>query len=100
MVYYSTRNKNQKRSSAFAISTGISSEGGLFVPEQFPELSLQKLSELSALSYNERAKYILSLFLTDFSKEEIDYCVDNAYTVEKFKSDAIAPIKKIIQPVE
>ena len=39
MNYVSTRDKNNKVSSAEAIAHGISKEGGLFVPESFPKLS-------------------------------------------------------------
>ena len=37
MQYISTRDNTKKISSAEAIARGISSEGGLFVPESFPK---------------------------------------------------------------
>ena len=39
MQYQSTRDKNVRVSSAFAIKTGLAADGGLFVPEQIPHLS-------------------------------------------------------------
>ena len=40
MLYTSTRNKAVHVSSAQAIAQGISAEGGLFVPEEIPKLSM------------------------------------------------------------
>ncbi len=87
MVYQSTRNNQVIATAAEAIATGISAEGGLFVPSEFPPMTLNEIAELAPLSYNGRAKVILSKFLTDFSKEELADCVDSAYTVEKFGAD-------------
>lgn len=95
MQYLSTRNNNVKLTSAEAIKKGLSDEGGLFVPESIPSVSLDEIKDLADKSYRERAKYILSKYLTDFTKEELDYCVDNAYTKEKFETDNIAPVYKL-----
>lgn len=95
MNYNSTRDSAYKVSSAQAITQGISKEGGLFVPECLPQLSLDDLRGLLGKSYNEKAKAVLSLFLTDFSKAELDYCVDGAYTDQKFDSDNIFELAKV-----
>lgn len=92
MLYNSTRNSELKVSSAKAIAQGISEEGGLFVPESLPKLTLDDIKTLSEKSYVERAKYVLSGFLTDFTEQELNYCVENAYTAEKFKTDDIAQL--------
>ena len=95
MNYNSTRNKGICCESAYAIKTGISSDGGLFVPECIPCISEDYIVELSKLSYEDRASKVLGLFLTDFSKEELDDCTKSAYTVEKFASKEIAPVYKL-----
>lgn len=92
MEYLSTRNKSVKVAASQAIVKGISDEGGLFVPVQFPEINIDKLKELATLGYKERAKYVLSLYLTDFTKQELDYCVEGAYADGKFSSTEIAPL--------
>lgn len=94
MNYISTRNKNLKESSAFAIANGISKEGGLFVPESIPKLNREDFETLKTLDYCERAKYILSAFLTDFSEEELEYCVKGAYS-GTFDFDNPAPLAKL-----
>ena len=95
MQYHSTRNNNICVSSAQAIKQGLSEEGGLFVPETFPKVTLDEISSLSEKSYNERAYFVLSKFLTDFSDQDLKNCISNAYTKEKFGTDAIAPLYKL-----
>lgn len=95
MQYRSTRNKGIAVSSAEAIKKGLSTEGGLFVPESFPKVSMEDIGDLASKSYRERAYFVLSKFLTDFTDEELSYCIDNAYTKQKFETDSIAPLYKL-----
>ena len=95
MYYHSTRNKSVCVTAAQAIKQGLSQEGGLFVPESFPELSLTDIRYLSEMSYTGRAKFILGRFLTDFTDSEVDGCVTKAYTKQKFGTDTIAPLYKL-----
>ncbi len=92
MLYNSTQNKNEVVSSAQAIAQGISKDGGLFVPQEFPKYTEDDFKALLSLDYKGRAKKVFSDFLTDFTKEEIDDCVDSAYTAEKFGSENPAPM--------
>jgi len=91
MNYISTRDKTVCLTSSQAIAKGISSEGGLFVPETIPSISLETVESFIKLDYISRAKEILKLFLTDFSDEELSYCVENAYKQGKFSSEKVAP---------
>ena len=75
MFYTSTRDKSIKVTSSQAISHGISAEGGLFVPEEIPHITMDDIVRLADCDYIERAKEILSLYLTDFTTEEIDSCI-------------------------
>ncbi len=50
---------------------------------------------MQAFSYQERAAYILGLFLSDFSPAEINLCVNGAYNQESFDHEQIAPLVKI-----
>ena len=95
MNYQSTRNKDMSVSSAMAIKTGISPDGGLFVPSENVSVTLQEIEKISTYKYTELAKYILSKFLTDYTEEELNDCVTNAYTAEKFETDTIAPVYKL-----
>ncbi len=95
MLYNSTRDNRVSIESSQAIIKGLSSDGGLFVPDEIPKVTLGEIQELAGLSYNGRAKCILGKFLTDFSEAEITDCVDSAYTKDKFKTNSIAPLYKL-----
>ena len=95
MFYNSTRNSDIKVSSAEAITQGISAEGGLFVPESIPSVTMDEVKNLGAMSYADRAAYIFSKFLTDFTDAEIHYCTDNAYSTKNFETESIAEISHL-----
>lgn len=95
MRYTSTRDKNVSVESAQAIAAGISADGGLFVPVEIPKLTLDEIAAMANLSYIERAKRILSLYLTDFTEDELDWCVSGAYGDGKFSSEEVAPLHEL-----
>lgn len=95
MLYTSTRDKSIRVSASQAIAQGISEEGGLFVPVELPQFSLDKISSMVSMSYIDRAKTVLKEFLTDFTEDELNYCVEGAYAKEKFSSPKIAPTVNI-----
>lgn len=92
MNYNSTTDKNIVVSAAQAISQGISSDGGLFVPVEIPKYSNEDFQAMLKMDYKGRAKKVIGDYLTDFTVEEVADCVDNAYTVEKFGAENPAPI--------
>ena len=95
MFYTSTRDNNVKVTASKAITDGISPDGGLYIPESIPQLSAEEIKSLCNVDYKERAKKVLGLYLTDFTKEELDYCVEGAYKDGKFASEFVAPVVKL-----
>ena len=91
MNYTSTRNHQVVVSASGAIATGISPEGGLFVPQSFPAISYAFLQSLVPLTYAQRAERVLSLYLTDFTSEEVKACTTAAYG-EQFDTPKVAPL--------
>ena len=91
MKNISTRNKDKVVSSSEAIIQGLAADGGLYTPQSLD----QKVDLSSALKMNylELAQYILSLFLSDFSQEQIQQCVQNAYQ-NSFENNEVAPLCK------
>ena len=87
MFYTSTRDKSVRVTAAEAIAKGISSEGGLFVPTEIPAITPEFIENLVPMTYIERAKEVLKLYLTDFTDEELSMCVEGAYKAGKFSSD-------------
>lgn len=94
MQYQSTRDKRISISAAEAIKKGLSTEGGLFVPETIPAVSAEDISKMRSMTYQERAYFILQKFLTDFTEDELKNCIEQAYTKEKFGTNNIAPVYK------
>ncbi len=95
MKYISTRGgEAQGVSSAYAIKTGLASDGGLFMPENIPSIDLNYIKKLSALPYPERAAEVLSLFLTDYTYEELLEDARGAYSEDKFIPEA-APVSSL-----
>ena len=92
MFYKSTRNSEVKVSSAQAIAQGISEDGGLFVPSEIPAITLDDIKSLGEKSYAERAFFVFSKYLTDFTEAEIRYCVEGAYNTKNFDTDNIAEL--------
>ena len=90
LLYSSTRNPNEKVTASQAILKGLAGEGGLFVPDQIPELGVS-LQDLAKMSYQETAYAVMSKFLTDFTEEELKNCIKNAYD-SKFDTEEIAPL--------
>jgi len=95
MNYSSTRSTtNEKVSAAQAIKQGLANDGGLFMPDAFPTLSAEAIKELCNKSYVERAVSVLSMFLTDYTEEELRADCEAAYSETRFVGGA-APLKSI-----
>lgn len=90
-MYISTRGNSRPVSAAKAIYRGMVPEGGLYVPEEIPHLSLERIGEWQDLDYPALAAEILGLFLEDYSFEEIQDCTAKAYGANFFDED-IAPV--------
>lgn len=93
LVYHSTRNGEETATASEAILKGLTSDGGLFVPDCIPKLQAE-LEDLTKMSYQEIAYAVMKEFLTDFTEEELKSCIENAYD-SKFDTEEIAPMKKI-----
>lgn len=94
MDYFSTRGATERVSSAEAILKGLASDGGLFVPASFPQMTLPEIEALRDLSYEERAVRILRRYLTDYTEEELAGCVSRAYG-HTFDDVRRAPVRAV-----
>ncbi|MCR5415717.1 MAG: threonine synthase, partial [Pseudobutyrivibrio sp.] len=89
--YVSTRDINKTEVTASqAILKGLADDGGLFVPTAIPSLDVS-LKDMADMSYQQVAYEVLKLFLTDFTKEELEHCINSAYD-SKFDTEEIAPL--------
>lgn len=90
VLYKSTRGQGEEVTASMAILQGLSHDGGLYVPTQIPALDAD-MKELSNMTYQELAYYVMSKFLTDFTEEELKSCIEKAYD-SKFDVKEIAPL--------
>ncbi len=90
MLYQSTRSKSEPVKASVAILKGLADDGGLFVPQQIPELNIS-METLAGMTYQEVAYEVMKLYLTDFTQEELKNCIARAYD-SKFDTDIIAPL--------
>ncbi len=93
MKFISTRGGAQVDCAAKAISKGLADDGGLFVPETFPKISLDNIKELCDLNYAERACYVLHKYLEEYDYAELLSACKNSYA--KFEDNDGAPLVKI-----
>lgn len=91
MNFISTRG-GETVTGARAIVQGLSSNGGLFVPETFPQVSEKELDEMLSMSYPERAAKVLLKYLDEYDAEGLLKACEAAYS--KFDGDP-APLVKI-----
>ncbi|MCD8037392.1 MAG: threonine synthase [Clostridiales bacterium] len=90
VAYIGTRDKNIRMKASEAILKGICPDGGLFIPEKMPVME-KSIDELSKMDYRGLAYEVMSLFFTDFTEEELKYCINNAYD-SKFDTPEIAQV--------
>ncbi|MBO5260838.1 MAG: threonine synthase [Coprococcus sp.] len=90
MIYRSTRNANETATASQAILKGLANEGGLFVPDSIPALDVS-LTELAKMNYQQVAYEVMKLMFTDFTADELKYCISSAYD-SKFDTPVIAPL--------
>lgn len=92
ILYRSTRGGACGVKASEAILQGLAEDGGLFVPETMPVLDV-KIEDLAGKSYQEIAYEVMKLFLTDYTEEDLKYCISHAYD-SKFDAEEIAPIRE------
>ena len=92
MNYLSTRGQVPAVSFSTAVEHGLAPDGGLYLPEQLPNLSAD-LPDWENLSYPELCEAFFSHFATDLDPAELNRIVSRSY--EKFDDPAIAPVRSL-----
>ena len=90
VMYSSTRGADLKVKASEAILRGLAPDGGLFVPDHIPHLD-RTLQEIAGMNYQQTAYEVMKLLLTDYTEDELKYCISHAYD-DKFDTEEIAPM--------
>lgn len=89
MKYISTRGQAPAVTASQAILNGIAPDGGLYVPEHWPNLALD-WSTLRTQTYSDLATLIFDAFFDDFSVSEIDHIINKAYGEQWTTEDIVS----------
>ena len=79
---------------SMAILRGLAPDGGLYVPSKFPTFTAEEIASLIPMTYAQRACFILSRFLPNFTPQALERAVDGAYG-KGFDCERIAPVRAL-----
>ncbi len=74
---------------------GLAPDGGLFLPESYPQVSREELTQWRSLTYPELAFEIVRRFATDLPDGDLRTLIFKTYTAETFGSGEITPVKTL-----
>lgn len=95
MKYISTRGETAHKTFSEALLMGLAPDGGLLMPERYPEISEATLHEWRGKTYAELAFAIISLFATDIPSADLRNIIERTYTSEVFGSADITPLRTL-----
>ena len=97
MQYISTRGYAAKQRFCDILLEGLAPDGGLYLPEYYPAVSLQTLEKWRAIfhrdGYAMLAFEILSLYIDDIAHEDLKRLCQKTYTQQIFGSALITPLR-------
>ncbi len=95
MLYVSTRGHADRKHFCEILLEGLAPDGGLYLPEQYPQIDAATLGKWRALPYHELAFEILSLYIDDIPAADLRAICRKTYTEQVFGSKEIVPLKKL-----
>ena len=95
MKYISTRGATARKQFSEVLLMGLAPDGGLMLPEQYPQIDCATLDQWRTLSYPELAFEVMSLFATDIPADDLRDIINRTYTEEVFGTKAITPVRTL-----
>ncbi len=92
MRYISTRGGIEPIRFREAVMMGLARDGGLLLPESIPTLEERVLQKWKNLSYQELAVEVLSLFIDDIPRQDLEDMVERSYA--SFSHPQVTPVTK------
>ena len=94
MKYVSTRGEAPVLAFDDVLLAGLASDGGLYVPEEWPRFSQEELSSMAGMSYAEIAYQVIRPFVGGtIADNDLAHMIDETYA--GFGHAAVAPLKQI-----
>jgi len=80
MRYISTRGKAEIKNFTDVVTSGLATDGGLYVPETIPHFSIEEIRSWKKLNYNELAFKIISPFVDgEIPDNDLKKIIDDSY---------------------
>jgi threonine synthase len=95
MLYLSTRGHPDRKHFCEILLEGLAPDGGLYLPEHYPQVTPEQLAQWRGLPYAELAFEILSLYIDDIPAEDLRAICRKTYTEKVFGTKEIVPLKKL-----
>ena len=99
MRYISTRSQGAastpKKRFCEILLEGLAPDGGLYLPESYPQVDDATLTRWRTLSYADLAFEVLSLYVDDIPADDLRTLCRKTYTEAVFGTRAIVPLKKL-----
>lgn len=95
MRYISTRGDLERKSFCEILLEGLAPDGGLYMPETYPQVDEALLEKWLHLSYPELAFEICKLYIDDIPHADLKALMDKTYTKEAFGTEKIVPTTKL-----
>lgn len=96
MRYISTRGQGGSLSFNDVLLAGLAPDGGLYVPEEYPQLSWRDIQQMKNWSYNRIALQVLRMFIgNDIDDNDLRRIINQAYNPRLFGSIDITPIQPL-----
>ncbi len=93
--YISTRGGIAPQSFTDVLLQGLAPDGGLYIPETWPQFDLDEVRGLAGLPYAEVAKYVISPFVqNDIASPVLETMLSDVYS-DRFAHSAVAPLVQI-----
>ncbi|HEY8887131.1 MAG TPA: threonine synthase [Gallionella sp.] len=86
MKYISTRGNAPARTFTEILLGGLAPDGGLYLPEEYPQVSRAELDAWRSLSYADLAFAVLSKFATDIPADDLKAILDKTYTADVYSN--------------
>ncbi|MDP2832539.1 MAG: threonine synthase [Pseudomonadota bacterium] len=84
MRYISTRGQAPKQSFLQILLGGLAPDGGLYLPETYPQFSAMELAFMRDMDYRQLAFAVLSRLADDIEPDDLKALIDQTYTTETY----------------
>jgi threonine synthase len=95
MLYVSTRGHADRKHFCEILLEGLAPDGGLYLPERYPQVGAATLAQWRKLPYADLAFEILSLYIDDIPADDLRAICRKTYTEQVFGSKEIVPLKQL-----